>query len=86
MLTDADAYDSVSAERSLLRALKAGCHAPVGAWTEIDGDQLSLTGVLLSLDGTTRLEAIAHGARNEAEDLGSDVARQLISAGGQEFL
>ena len=85
-LTDADAYDCVSAERSLLRALQAGCHAPLGAWTELDGDQLSLTGVLLSPDGTTRLEATAKGTRATAADLGSDVACQLITAGGQEWL
>lgn len=76
----------VSAERALLRTLRAGCHAPLGVWTELHGDTLTLTGVLLSLDGQTRVEQSAVGTVNQAETLGITVAEYLLSSGGAELL
>ena len=76
----------VRAERSLLRALRAGCHAPLGAWCRIEGGQLTLTGVLLSQDGTSRLEETGTGDVDAAEQVGLMVADQLLSAGGQVLL
>jgi len=85
-LTDAETLDSITAERSLLRALRAGCHAPLGAWSAVEGETLTLTGVLLSLDGQTRLEATATGDRSESERVGRDVAEQLLAAGGDKLV
>ena len=73
----ATTHAEVLAERSLLRTLRAGCHAPLGAWVEVDGDQLTLTGVLLSLDGTTRIEQTASGSVANAEQVGIQVAELL---------
>ncbi len=85
-LTDAPTFDSVRAERSLLRALRAGCHAPLGAWADIEGEMLTLTGVLLSLDGQTRVEATSTGERSKSERIGRDVAEQLLAAGGDQLV
>jgi hydroxymethylbilane synthase len=79
-------YAEVIAERSLLRTLRAGCHAPLGAWTQVDGDSLTLTGVLLSLDGRTRMEQKASGKLENADQIGVLVAEQLLSAGGASLL
>lgn len=79
-------HAEVLAERSLLRTLRAGCHAPLGAWTQVDGDQLTLTGVLLSLDGKTRIEQTAKGLVADAEDVGIQVAELLLSNGAESLL
>ena len=79
-------HAEVIAERSLLRTLRAGCHAPLGAWTLVDGDQLTLTGVLLSLDGKTRIEQTAKGLVADAEDVGIQVAELLLSNGAESLL
>ncbi|MCX7388887.1 MAG: hydroxymethylbilane synthase [Planctomycetota bacterium] len=76
----------VLAERSLLRTLRAGCHAPLGAWTQVEGERLTLTGVLLSLDGTTRLEQTASGSADCADQVGVLVAEQLLSSGAASLL
>lgn len=86
LLTDERTLQSVTAERSLLRTIRAGCHAPLGVWTEVEGQRLTLTGVLLSLDGTVRLKASAGGPRGEAEQIGREVAAKLIEAGGDALL
>ena len=76
----------ILAERSLLRTLRAGCHAPLGAWALVDRDRLTLTGVLLSLDGTTRLEQTASGPADSADQVGVLVAEQLLSSGAEILL
>ena len=86
LVTDVPVLQSVTAERSLLSELRAGCHAPLGAWTEINDQQLTLTGVLLSLDGTVRLEAAANGNPDDGQQIGLDVARQLIALGGDQLV
>lgn len=76
----------VQAERSLLSALRAGCHAPLGAASSLEDNVLSLTGVLLSVDGKQRLEATASGNVTEAQQLGQSVAEELLNAGGTELV
>jgi hydroxymethylbilane synthase len=76
----------VLAERALLRTLRAGCHAPLGAWTQVEGDRIILTGVLLSLDGTTRLQQTASGPAESPDLVGVRVADQLVSCGAAELL
>lgn len=88
-LTCKETWQEVTAERSLLATLRAGCHAPVGvavARVEVEPEQLRLTAVLLTPDGQTRLEGEGVRVAAEAEELGRDVAMQLIEAGGNAIL
>jgi hydroxymethylbilane synthase len=77
---------AVGAERSLLLALRAGCLAPVGARTVVEGDQLTLVGVVLSGDGRRRIEASATAACTGAEQLGVQVAEALLAQGAAELV
>ena len=85
-ITDQVAACCTRAERSLLLELRAGCHAPLGALTDFRDDRLRLTGVLLSSDGTERLEATADGPPESAIEIGVTVAQQLLNAGGQKLV
>ena len=76
----------VLAERSLLRTLRAGCHAPLGVWCSVEQQQLTLTGVLLSHDGSTRLEQTVCGMATEPEVAGQQVAEQLLGCGAESLL
>ncbi|MFN9717919.1 MAG: hydroxymethylbilane synthase [Planctomycetota bacterium] len=79
-------HSEALAERSLLRTLRAGCHAPLGVYCEIKADQLTLTGVLLSLDGTQRIEQSATGSADQPESVGIRVAEHLLASGGEALL
>lgn len=85
-ITDPGVLCRVSAERALLSSLRAGCHAPLGAESIIEGDHLSLTGVLLSADGSRRLESTVTGSVDEPESIGRAVASSLLDQGGGELL
>lgn len=87
-ITDAAAFACVLAERSCLRTLRAGCHAPVGTVTTLsdDGTELTLEAVVLSADGKERLVARQTGPADQPEDLGRGVAEELLRTGGARLL
>ncbi|MBD2462956.1 hydroxymethylbilane synthase [Oscillatoria sp. FACHB-1407] len=74
------------AERSFLRELEGGCQVPIGVNTELDGDNLTLTGLVASLDGQRLIKDSVTGAADQAEQLGIDLANRLKQQGAQEIL
>ncbi len=76
---------AVTAERSLLAELEAGCTAPIGAYAEAaegdEGLELYLRAVVVSPDGAVSIRKSATGPLGGAEQLGRDLATELISDG-----
>ncbi len=85
-LDDPDTHHSVLAERVLLATLRAGCLAPVGAWARVVGGSLQLDAVVLSSDGTERLARSASGPPAAAEQIGAQVAAELLAAGADRLI
>ncbi|WP_442512115.1 hydroxymethylbilane synthase [Novipirellula sp. SH528] len=56
ILNDIHARATVTVERTLLAALNGGCLAPIAAYAQINNGVLSLDAVVLSTDGTQRLD------------------------------
>ena len=91
-LDDPPTRAAVTAERSLMAHLGAGCAAPVGALARSDdgggsggdGDgsaaRLRLDALVASLDGARRLVVREAGFAREAEALGARAARSLLEA------
>ena len=78
--------DRCLAERAFLRELEGGCQVPIGVNTEINGDELTLTGLVASLDGTKRIEDTVSGSLSEPEKIGTELAQRLREQGAQEIL
>jgi len=79
----------------MLRSLRAGCLAPVGAFGQILEGKLQLQGVVLSGTGDQRVDAKAEVALAElseleqvdtANTLGQTIAKDLISQGATELI
>ncbi|QKE83700.1 hydroxymethylbilane synthase [Arthrobacter sp. NEB 688] len=89
-LEDADARACVTAERTLLAELEAGCSAPVGALAEVvegvDGPELSLRAVVAAPDGSHDLRRSLTGDPAEAADLGRRTARLLLEDGAADLM
>ena len=85
-IIDANTFASITAERSLLSTLRAGCHAPLGVQTRVEGDSISLEAVVLSLDGKERWIANSVAKTFEAESLGRQVAELLKAQGVDQVL
>jgi len=78
--------DRCLAERSFLRELEGGCQVPIGVNTVIDGDNLTLTGIVASVDGQKLAKDTVTGAAQDAEQLGKELAQILRKQGAQEIL
>jgi hydroxymethylbilane synthase len=78
--------DRCLAERSFLRELEGGCQVPIGVNTVIDGDNLTLTGIVASVDGQKLAKDTVSGAAQDAEQLGKELAQILRKQGAQEIL
>ena len=86
VINDAATHAAVLAERGLLRELRAGCLAPVGASAVVNGDDLNMSAVVLNQQGTKRVAGTTSGSAEGAEALGVALAQELIGNGAQELL
>jgi len=77
---------AVTAERSLLATLEAGCIAPVGAQALVLDGALTLDGVVLAADGSDEIRCGVTGPVADAADLGRGLAAQMLSAGAAGLL
>ncbi len=85
-LDDASTRAAVTAERSLLARLEAGCSAPVGALADVSepsfGEtELFLRAVVVAVDGSRLLRLSITGAPVEADALGRRLAEDLLAEG-----
>jgi hydroxymethylbilane synthase len=90
-LDDADSRCAVTAERSLLAALEAGCSAPVGAYAVIaDGegtaDEVYLRGTVGSADGSVNIRRSMTGSAVEPDKLGYALAGDMLDAGAAALI
>lgn len=76
----------VLAERAMNRHLEGGCQIPIAGFATLEGDQLSLEGRVGSLDGKTLLVSRLVAPKDQAEQLGVDVAKHLLEQGAAELL
>ncbi len=76
----------VEAERAMNRALHGSCHVPVAAIAQLDGNLLTLQGLVGSAVDGRVVRAQAAAGVDDAEALGRHVACSLLDAGAAEFL
>ena len=76
---------AVTAERSLLAALQAGCSAPVGAYAA-GTEMLQLRAVVAGADGGAAVRASAEAPASEAGRLGREVAAELLRRGAGRYM
>ncbi|WP_432146929.1 hydroxymethylbilane synthase [Streptomyces sp. bgisy084] len=92
-LDDPDTRAAVTAERSLLAALEAGCSAPVGALADLKRDEqavteLHLRGVVGTTDGSTLVQMSTTGHVPASPDdvstplhMGRELAAEMLAKG-----
>ena len=82
---------AVTAERAFLGSLGGGCQVPIGAYarTTEAGTKLTITGMVADLDGSQLLKRTITTdvvSPDAGEQLGKQLAEQLLTAGAQEIL
>jgi hydroxymethylbilane synthase len=86
VLEDPATRVAVEAERAFLAELMGSCQVPLAALASLEGETLSLDGLLARPDGTLVLREVVRGPRDAAAELGRELARSLLGRGGQALL
>jgi len=76
----------VIAERAMNATLEGGCQVPIAGFSEIHEDTLHLRGIVGTPDGSLLLHADVAGLTRDAEEVGQEVAKQLLKKGAAEIL
>jgi hydroxymethylbilane synthase len=84
-VSDQASMAAVTAERSLLEALEAGCSAPVGAYAA-GLDQLRMRAAVISADGSRVLRACGDAPGTDARQLGRALAAELLQSGAGDLI
>ena len=74
------------AERAFLRELEGGCQVPIGVKTYIEKDELTLEGMVASLDGKQLIRDKKKGLLSNPESIGIELANILKSQGAGDIL
>ncbi|WP_461100658.1 hydroxymethylbilane synthase [Spirosoma koreense] len=75
------------AERAFLARLEGGCSIPSFALAQWTSDQtITLTGGLVSLDGSQLLRETVAGTPEEASTIGHSLAERILERGGDQLL
>lgn len=77
---------AVTAERGLLRALGGSCQVPVAGRAKLEEDELTIKGLIASLDGRRVISKEITGHADHAEELGADLGQHLLDMGAGEIL
>jgi hydroxymethylbilane synthase len=85
-VSDPDAEAALAAERAVVRALGGGCQMPLGALALLDGQDITVHGLVASVDGRTLIKATVRGNRGGAAAAGDKLAQQLLSKGAADLL
>lgn len=85
-LDDPDTHACVSAERAFLTRLEGGCQVPIGAHATLDGNRLTLDGLIADVRGERVLRDRITGGRDDGSRLGRELAEGLLARGGEAIL
>ncbi len=75
-----------NAERALLKGLGGGCLVPIAALGKIEGDKISLDGLVAAPDGSQIVRGREKGLAVEAELVGQKLADELLRQGAGRLL
>lgn len=85
-LNDETTEICTTVERQFLSKLEGGCTAPIGALAKIEEGRVVLQGVLLSTDGSKKLESELSARVGEHHNLGRDCANSILARGGKRLM
>ena len=85
-LEDSQTRIRITAERAMNLKLQGGCQVPIGSFATLKNDQLFLRGLVGSVDGKQIIRKEITGHQNDAQQLGTTLAEQLLACGAEEIL
>jgi len=85
-LDDEETHYALDAERALVSQLEGGCNVPIGSFATINDDQITLTGLVASLDGKKIYKKELIDLKTNAIALGRKMGEDLIEMGADQII
>ncbi len=85
-LHHAQTASRVRAERAMNHRLEGGCQVPIGGHAVLEGDRLTLRGLVGTVDGSEIVRGEISGPAEDAASLGRALAEELLQHGAAEIL
>jgi hydroxymethylbilane synthase len=85
-LADADAALRTRAERAVATALEGSCQVPLAVYAVNEGEQLSISGLVGTPDGSRIVRADHSGPAADVDELAAAVSGELLEQGAGEII
>jgi hydroxymethylbilane synthase len=85
-INDDKTLKCVTAERAFLNKLDSGCQFPIAAYAKKKWNEIIMQGLVLSMDGRTKIHDTITGPATDAKQLGETLAQKLIERGAKKLL
>jgi hydroxymethylbilane synthase len=85
-IDDKAARITTYAERQILEITQCGCHAPVGAFANIDGNDIIIRAFISDSQGWNFIRREIAGKVEKVGELAKKIAEEILDAGGREIL
>jgi hydroxymethylbilane synthase len=85
-IDDKPTWQSITAERTFLKALGGGCRAPIAALGIVSGHTLKLIGMASGAKGDRILRAVEEGDATDPEQLGNRLAQKMVQLGALDLI
>lgn len=74
------------AERAFLKTMDGGCSIPVFGLARLNGDTIDMQGGIISLDGQQVIRKSRTASKEDALELGNQLAHEVLESGGADIL
>ncbi|MZG30303.1 MAG: hydroxymethylbilane synthase [Nitrospinae bacterium] len=85
-MDDEDTHLALDAERAVVTQLEGGCNVPIGAFATIEDNEMTLKGLVASLDGKTVYKSESKGNKVDGKALGRELGNRLLEMGGDKIM
>ena len=85
-MDDENTHLALDAERAIVTQLEGGCNVPIGAFATIEEDEMTVKGLVASLDGKTIYKKEVKGTKVHAINLGKELGNELLEMGGDKIM
>ena len=77
-LKDKETETQVAAERGFLEGINGSCHIPIGAYCQLEEENMTLSGLYGNEEGTILIKKTMEGTAKEARTLGLTLASAIL--------
>ena len=85
-IDDRNSRIAVETERCVLQAMHGGCSIPLGVYSEIQADTITIDAIICDVEGKNCVRRSITASLDEAKPAAEKLAKEILTSGGQKIL